>query len=106
MKIHPDWSTNGSIAITFDDDGDDASETHSDFSRFLKIFNIKSTTFKLRGSQTASMVIPISVEETTENETNQSSSEVNNDNNNDDNEDGDVENAVVKKKKKKHSSST
>lgn len=60
MKLHPDWNDNGSVAITFDDDEDDASETYSDFSRLLNMFNINFTTFKLRGSKTASMVIPLS----------------------------------------------
>ena len=61
MKLHPDWNNNnGSVAVTFDDDDDDASETYSDFSRLLNIFNVNFTTFKLRGSKTASMVIPLS----------------------------------------------
>ena len=60
MKLHPDWNSNGSVAVTFDDDDDDASETYSDFSRLLNIFNVNFTTFKLRGSKTASMVIPLS----------------------------------------------
>ena len=60
MKLHPDWNSNGSVAVTFDDDDDDASETYSDFSRLLNIFTVNFTTFKLRGSKTASMVIPLS----------------------------------------------
>lgn len=99
MKIHPDWSNNGSVAVTFDDDDD--SETYSDFSRFLSHFNINFTTFKLRGAKTASMVIPVSVKDTNEekvSEPDNSDSVAENEN-----EDDTVENNVVKKKKKKSS---
>ena len=107
MKIHPDWSDNGSVAITFDDDGDDASETYSDFSRLLKHFNVNFTTFKLRGSTTASMVIPVSctsqkIEDNVRpsvEDTPTSNNEVENSENTENENEGDG--VVIKKKKKK-----
>ena len=111
MKIHPDWSDNGSVAVTFDDDGEESSETYKDFSKLLKHFNINFTTFKLRGSSTASMVIPVSssapekavceerahsISENTN--TNEEHSETVDDESN-------TDGVVIKKKKKKSSSS-
>jgi hypothetical protein len=110
MKLHPDWNNNGSVAVTFDDDDDDASETYSDFSKLMNIFNVNFTTFKLRGSKTASMVIPLSF--LSENTTSKDSCDDENINdicatrNDDDvsevNESTDsTDNVIVKKKKKK-----
>ena len=112
MKIHPDWNSNGSVAITFDDDDEDASETYNDFSKFLNLFNVKFTTFKLKGSKTSSMVVPITIP--TENNTSSNISDVPNEievnpileRGNEDTEDSEVnndstDNVVIKKKKKK-----
>ena len=101
MKIHPDWSSNGSVAITFDDDGEDAAETYSDFSRLLKHFNISFTTFKLRGSTTASMVVPITAMENTSQTENVSSSQETEREEESTDVNNDTDDVVVKKKKKK-----
>jgi hypothetical protein len=112
MKIHPDWNNNGSVAITFDDEDDDASETYGDFSKFLNLFNVKFTTFKLKGSKTASMVIPINIpteDSSTHSTTNvdiENAPEVNSTERTDETRDDDdtvesTDSVVIKKKKKK-----
>ena len=109
MKIHPDWSDNGSVAVTFDDDGEESSETYNDFSRLLKHFNINFTTVKLRGSSTASMVIPVSssVPERPVHEERTQSITENTDEDQSENidEENNTDGVIIKKKKKKNSSS-
>ena len=110
MKIHPDWSSNGSVAITFDDDGEDATETYSDFSRLLKHFKVDFTTFRLRGSKTASMVVPVHVAENThfeeQNTTSTNEESVEREDTTENNEHSEVNSEIVVKKKKKKLSSS
>ena len=58
MKIHCDWNDpNSSMAVTFDDEEGEATESFQDFSTFLKRNNLRFTTFKLKGAPAPSMVV-------------------------------------------------